>query len=83
MTRVRWCVLLGVLLLAGYQPAEAQRGACRGDVQQFCANVPRERQQIVQCLVAHRTQVSEGCRQAMMAARAKKQAGEAPAPPQQ
>jgi hypothetical protein len=51
------------------QPTQAQvsaiRGACRGDYQSVCANVPTGGQQALQCLQQHAAQVSAGCQQAL------------------
>jgi hypothetical protein len=40
------------------------REACAGDVQKYCANVERGKGAVRDCLQAHETQLSDGCRTA-------------------
>jgi len=54
-------------------PAQRERAAeavqaCRGDVQAYCADVPRGGGRILQCLRDHRGQVSDGCQAALTSA---------------
>ena len=54
------------------------RAACAADVQKLCAGVPSGGGKIVACLKQHKDQVSDGCKQAVLAAMG--QSGAAPNP---
>lgn len=54
------------------------RAACASDVQKVCAGVPSGGGKIVACLKQHKDQVSDGCKQAVLAAMG--QSGAAPNP---
>jgi hypothetical protein len=43
------------------QPA-GPRGACRGDIQTFCAGVPRGGGRIRECMKQHRAELSAACK---------------------
>jgi hypothetical protein len=72
-------VIVGALLiLPAVAPALAAerpniREACRQDVEQLCAGVQRGGGRIMQCLRDQADKVSNGCKEAMQAARAANQ----------
>lgn len=49
-------------------PAEV-RSACEADVAKLCAGVQPGGGRIQQCLARHKSEVSDGCKQAIMTAR--------------
>lgn len=49
---------------------KAAAAACQGDIQKHCASVIPGGGRIVRCLAANRADVSEGCRNAILAAKA-------------
>lgn len=49
-------------------PAEV-RAACEGDVSKLCAGVQPGSGRILQCLAQHKSEVSDGCKQAIAKAR--------------
>jgi Cysteine rich repeat len=49
-------------------PAEV-RSACEADVAKLCAGVQPGGGRIMQCLAQHKTEVSDGCKQAIAKAR--------------
>jgi len=63
-------------LSASAQTAEPKTGkgglrnACSADVQKFCANTPRGKGQLRDCLESHQAELSDTCK-AQMAARPK------------
>ncbi len=59
------------------QVAQA-RAACASDVQKLCAGVPSGGGRIVTCLKQHKDQVSDGCKQAILAAMGQSGASAAP-----
>ncbi|WP_162530405.1 cysteine rich repeat-containing protein [Rhodovastum atsumiense] len=56
------------------QPGQAVRQACTADYQIFCAGVQPGRGRALACLQQHATTLSEGCQQALQAAKAARQA---------
>ena len=63
-------VLVGGLLrpqLLSAQTADP-RTACAADVQKLCPNVPTGGGRVIACLKQHKTEVSDGCKQAIMGA---------------
>src|SRR5271170_5210955 len=44
------------------------RAACAADIQKLCPNVPAGGGRILACLVQHKTEVSAGCKQAVLGA---------------
>ncbi len=60
------------------QVAQA-RAACASDVQKLCAGVPSGGGRIVACLKQHKGQVSDGCKQAILAAMGQSGAAAPPA----
>jgi hypothetical protein len=60
------------------QPADA-RTACAADVQKLCAGVPAGGGRVVACLKQHKDQVSDGCKQAILAAMGRSGGGASPA----
>jgi len=62
------------------------RGACRADVEQLCSGIEPGGGRIAQCLREHQDRVSNGCKEAISAARTNRRerqggAPDAPAPP--
>ncbi|WP_348262890.1 hypothetical protein P8935_24260 [Telmatobacter sp. DSM 110680] len=55
------------------------RAACASDIQRFCAGVPSGGGKIVACLKQHKDQVSDGCKQAVLAAMGQSGAAAVPA----
>ena len=51
----------------------ALRQACRGDVRALCAGIQPGGGRILQCLRDHADKLSDGCKQALQAAKAAKQ----------
>ena len=49
------------------QPSDA-RTACASDVQKLCAGVPAGGGRVLACLKQHKDEVSDGCKQAILAA---------------
>jgi len=50
------------------QTGKGQRkGACSADVQKFCADTPRGKGQVRDCLASHQGELSETCKAAMAA----------------
>ena len=84
----RAVTLLGLAIFAApalaQQPTQAQisaiRGACRGDYQSVCSNVPTGGQAALQCLQQHAAQVSPGCGQALAAIGGTQSQAATPAP---
>lgn len=88
--RIRgFALLVGLLAIGGIQAAGAQqqqltpaqqtllnelRTACQDDVQKLCAGVQPGGGRIINCLVQHKDQVSDACKQAFM--KAKQAAGQ-------
>jgi len=76
--------------LAQDQPAPAgdhqggggPRRACEADIKSLCGDVQRGGGRIGQCLREHKDQVSDGCKAALMSARAeRRRSGASPEPP--
>jgi len=44
------------------------RAACKADYEKFCANVPRGGGRIIQCLNAHKGEVTTACQEALLKA---------------
>jgi hypothetical protein len=79
-----WMLTGAALLIAGsiYGASQAQsnadqptpsggpREACAADLQKFCAGLEPGRHQIMQCLRQHQDDLSDGCKSALMSARA-------------
>jgi hypothetical protein len=61
--------LVGVAAAKAEQPTPRQ--ACKGDVQTLCAGVFPGGGRIKQCMIEKRDQLSEACKTALLAARAK------------
>ena len=57
----------------------AQEGPCKADKQKLCASVARG-PAMRECMKAHAAELSEGCKQALLARRAAKKPGQSPAP---
>ena len=55
------------------------RAACASDIQKLCAGVPSGGGKIVACLKQHKDQVSDGCKQAVLAAMGQSGAAAVPA----
>jgi hypothetical protein len=55
-------------------PAPTVRQACQADVEKFCADVKPGGGRIKECMMQHRDELSQGCRDALGAARAHRQA---------
>jgi hypothetical protein len=70
-------------LIAASQPARAEdapstKGACKADVQKFCADVKPGEGRIVQCIKQHESELSDACKQTLAARKEKrKERGEA------
>ena len=43
------------------------RGACKADIQKFCAGVEHEKGKMHECLTQHSAELSDGCKQRMAA----------------
>ena len=68
MKTFRWrAVLPAACLCLGSAPVSAQgaRGACAGDIAQYCAGIPQGGK-MAQCLRANEQKLSPACRQGMM-----------------
>ncbi len=52
-------------------PAAAGKGACKADVQKFCADVEHAKGKIHECLTQHAADLSDACKQRMAAHAAK------------
>jgi hypothetical protein len=77
MMKIRIAAAVALLALP-VAPAFAQSGvrqACRDDVKQLCAGVQPGGGRIKQCLKDNAAKVSDGCKQAIQAARASKPGG--------
>ena len=73
---VNVCVMAVMLLVPAQAPARGRlAAACRGDVQRLCAGLAPGRGRIARCLEEHATELSEPCRQAMAALRARRGRG--------
>ena len=73
--RVRTLIASALLILSAAAPALAAdkanlREACGEDVKQLCSGVQPGGRRIAQCLRDHADKVSDGCKQAIQAARA-------------
>lgn len=76
--KIRIAMAIALFALSAAAPAFAQsdvRQACRDDVKQLCAGVRPGGGRIKQCLKDNAAKVSDGCKQAILAARAAKQGG--------
>ena len=76
--KIRIALAVALFALPVAAPAFAQsdvRHACRDDVKQLCAGVQPGGGRIKQCLIDNAAKVSDGCKQAIQAARAAKQGG--------
>lgn len=51
--------------------AAPAKGACKADIQKFCASVPHEKGQVRSCLTEHSADLSDACKQRMAAHAAK------------
>lgn len=51
----------------GAVPAAAGRGACKADIQKFCAGVEHEKGKMHECLTQHSADLSDACKQRMAA----------------
>jgi len=75
--KTRTAIAAALLTLAA-APAFAQSGvrqACRDDVKQLCGGVQPGGGRLKQCLKDNAAKLSDGCKQALLAARAAKQGG--------
>jgi len=77
--KIRTAFAIALLTLPAAAPAFAAvadlRQACRDDVKQLCSGVQPGGGRIKQCLKDNAAKVSDGCKQAIQAARAAKQGG--------
>ena len=76
---IRSACAIALIALPAAAPALAAeadlRQACRDDVKQLCAGVQPGGGRIAQCLRDNAAKVSDGCKQAIQAARASQQSG--------
>jgi hypothetical protein len=67
------------------QPAGGGRGAvraaCQADIAKFCGGVERGGGRVMACMRDHQGDLSDGCRSAMMSARAARRANGGTPPP--
>lgn len=77
--KIRTACAAALLALLTAAPAFAAsggvRGACRDDVKQLCPGIQPGGGRIKQCLKDNAAKVSDGCKQALQAARAAQQGG--------
>ena len=66
-----------ILGLVGAAQAQSARDACMGDFQKLCAGTLPGGGRPAKCLVAHKDQLTDGCKTALQAEAAKRQAGDA------
>ena len=66
-----------VLGLAGAAQAQSVQDACMGDYQKLCSSTLPGGGRIAKCLVAHKDALTDGCKTALQAEAAKRQAGAA------
>ena len=66
-----------VLAFAGAAKAQSQgaQDACMGDYQKLCSGTMPGGGRIAKCLVAHKDQLTDGCKSALVAEAAKQKAG--------
>jgi len=66
-----------VLAFAGIAQAQSQstQDACMGDYQKLCSGTMPGGGRIGKCLVAHKDQLTDGCKSALLAEAAKQKAG--------
>jgi hypothetical protein len=79
MHLTRYAVIAVAMLMAGAAVAQdhpgggALRDACKADVQQYCANVEHGGGRIMKCLNDNEDKLSQQCKDARAAARARKE----------
>jgi len=75
--KIRSTIAIALIAASAAAPAFAQdvRQACRDDVKQLCAGTQPGGGRIKQCLMDNAAKLSDGCKQALLAARAAKQGG--------
>jgi hypothetical protein len=66
-----------MLGLVGAAQAQSVQDACMGDYQKLCTGTIPGGGRVAKCLVAHKDALTDGCKTALQAEAAKRQAGDA------
>ena len=64
-----------LLAFTGIAQAQSAQDACMGDYQKLCSGTAPGGGRIAKCLVAHKDQLTDGCKTALQAEAAKQKAG--------